>query len=312
MDGFSSKSDNILVIGATNRLDDLDEAAIRPGGFDWKVQVKEPNLQGIKEILQIHMNKIKHEDINVDLLALHCLGFSGAELAGLVQRAAVIALRRGGSIVEQYDFDEAYDEMTLGEFNEDLVIRPESLAATAYHESGHALLQMLYPNSQVELYKVTIAPRGQILGTAHYIYKHQMTDLSKEDILNDVRMLLAGRAAEELVFGLISAGASNDFERATDKVRDMICKYGMTDTFGKVVVAKSDSPEVEAEIKKILDREYAAVMKMLKANRDKLDALAQGLLEKTTLTGKEAYDLIGLKSDFYDQFELEDLQQAAA
>jgi cell division protease FtsH len=295
MDGFSKS--NIIVIGTTNRVKDLDDAILRPGRFDEKIYVGEPDEQGRADILDIYMKRIQHTvtQENMRRIILQTGGFSGAELANLVNRAATIALEKGLTLVTITELQDAYDQIVLGVRNESVIISEKNKRITAYHESGHALMLLLFPEMNKEFNQITICPRGNALGYVDYIRKDQHAHVTKEDILHYIMFCLGGRAAEELIFGAVSTGASQDFKQATEVALDMICKYGMTEEFGMVARKEdSDSKEVNDLIKKILDELYLKVKNLLRANRDKMDLLVEALLKKDTLNAEEVYELLGI------------------
>jgi len=298
MDGFTSKSDNIIVIAATNKLDHLDPAVLRPGRFDEQIYVGTPDVQGRANILKIHIKNIKHsgmDEENIMKMAFATPGFSGAQLANLVNRAAIIATKKGLKAVTIEEFQDARDQIIVGERNETKFISEKERIVIAYHEAGHALMLLLAPEMNLELHQVTICPRGNALGLTTYLPRYESLITSKEDMLHQVMLCLGGRAAEELVFGLISTGASGDFNEATNIVKSMISDYGMTEEFGMVARKKDrGSEKVNDLIKKIIDEMYLKVMNLLRLNRDKLDLLVQALLKKDTLNAEEVYELLGI------------------
>lgn len=295
MDGFLSKGDDIIVVAATNRLESLDSAVLRPGRFDEQIYVGTPDVTGRADILKIHMRKIKHagmDEKNVKKIAFATPGFTGAEIANLVNRAAVIASKKGLKEVTIAEFQDARNQMIVGDRNETKVMTEKEKRVIAYHESGHAMMLLLEPEMNLELHQITICPRGNALGLTTYLPRWEESITSKEAMLHQIRLALGGRAAEELVFGLISTGASSDFKSANAIARRMICDYGMTDEFGMVIYKDRDSEEINRLVKKIIDQEYVQVSKLLEDNIDKLNALSQALLNKDTLDAEEVYELL--------------------
>ncbi len=303
MDGFSTVQASVIVIAATNRVDILDAALLRPGRFDRTVSVPYPNIQAREEILQVHLRKVSYDPaIRLDVLARATVGFSGASLANMVNEAAIMAAQEGKEFVDSHNFNEARDKIMMGKQMNSIKMRPEELKMTAYHEAGHALVALMLPEDRpMTLYKMTILPRGRSLGSAHYIPEHERYSTSKNEMLADIAVSLGGRAAEELVFGKISSGALGDFKSATTTAHHMVCQYGMSDQLGKVIYdnqyrESAYSPEtarlIDQEVKTIIDRQYARAMDILKNNRDKLELLAQEVLVKETLYADEIYRLL--------------------
>lgn len=304
MDGFEESKDPVIVIAATNRPDVLDSALLRPGRFDRQVDVPVPDLKSRQEILAVHLKEVK-TDGHIDgyKIARGTQGFTGADLANLVNEAALAAARRGLEVVSMQSFEEARDKIMLGKESKTLQLTEEDKKITAYHEGGHALARLLMPNNTDPLHKVTIIPRGRALGVTHFMPEREKYNKTKNEMVANIISALAGRAAEELVFGELTTGAYSDFKHATAIAKDMVCHYGMTDTLGKVVYDRgyygngfSDKTfeRIDEEVKSILDEQYVAAMKLLVDNRDKLDKLAAALLEHETMFAHEIYELLGI------------------
>lgn len=305
MDGFEKNADPVIVLAATNRADVLDKALLRPGRFDRQTHVPMPDLVSREEILNVHIKKIKASaDLDVKKIARGTPGFTGADLANLINEATIIASKNDQKEVSMKEFEEARDRVILGKESKTIRLTKEDLKITAYHEAGHALIRLLTPKNTDPLHKVTIIPRGGALGVTHYLPEREKYNLTKEEMLADIASMLGGRAAEELVFNEISSGAYSDFKQATKTARAMVCAYGMTDKLGKMVYESSSHAigysqktfeMIDEEIKGILDQQYALAMKMLTENRDKLNLLSETLLEKETMYSSEIYELLGIE-----------------
>lgn len=304
MDGFATARSSVIVIAATNRADILDKALLRPGRFDRQVQVPYPNIKAREEILQVHLRKVPYDpSVRLDVLARATVGFSGASLANLVNEAAILAAQQTKQVVDINDFDEARDKIIMGKQMHSIKMTPEELKMTAYHEAGHALVLLMLPEDTDPLYKMTILPRGQSLGSTHYIPAFEAYSTSKTEMLAKVAVSLGGRAAEELAFGKISTGASSDFRSATGIAHQMVCHYGMSDRLGQVIYDNQQrdftySPEtarlIDQEIKSIIDVQYARALQILKDNHEKLVMLSEAVLAKETLYADEIYALLGI------------------
>lgn len=306
MDGFAESS-GVIVIAATNRADVLDKALLRPGRFDRQVMVGLPDIRGREQILQVHMRKVPvSKDVEAQVLARGTPGFSGAELANLVNEAALFAARRDKRVVDMQDFEDARDKTIMGPERKSAVIREEERRNTAYHESGHAVVARLLPKAD-PVHKVTIMPRGFALGLTWQLPEHDRVNLYRDKMLEDISILFGGRIAEEIFMHQQSTGASNDFERATKMARAMVTQYGMSDVLGTMVYAddsdnsgfgssKSVSEEtqqkVDAEIRSILDRQYGVARTLLEANRDKVEAMVKALLEWETVDMDQIDDIM--------------------
>jgi len=303
MDGFDA-SDGVILIAATNRPDVLDPALLRPGRFDRQVVVPMPDVKGREEILKVHVKKIPL-DPNVDLsiIAKGTPGFSGADLANLVNEAALLAARKNKEKVEMEDFEEAKDKVLMGKERRSMVISEEERKLTAYHEAGHALVAKLLPGSD-PVHKVSIIPRGQALGITQQLPMDERHTYSRKYLLNRLAVLLGGRAAEELVFNDFTTGAGNDLAQATELARKMVCNWGMSEELGplafgrreehvflgkEIVQARDYSEEtakrIDEEIRRIVFESYKEVKGLLKKNINLLHKIAQTLLEKETIDG---------------------------
>lgn len=304
MDGFQSAESTIIVLAATNRPDVLDKALLRPGRFDRRVQVPYPDLVSREAILRLHAKNVKIDpEVDLRKVARGTPGFSGADLANIVNEAALNASKFDQDTVKIKDFEEARDKIILGKEIKSIIQTPQELELTAYHEAGHAMINLLMPEETDPLHKVTIAPRGQALGVTHSIPEREKYQTTKEEVIAKVMIALGGRAAEELVFNTITTGAYSDFTRATHLVRSMVCLYGMSETVGPVVYtqgpdsfvySQATANLIDQEVKTLLESLYQRVFGMLQTNKDKLDVLAKALLEKETLYAQEIYELLGV------------------
>ncbi|MGL4768205.1 MAG: ATP-dependent zinc metalloprotease FtsH [Formosimonas sp.] len=306
MDGFEGNT-GVIVIAATNRVDVLDKALLRPGRFDRQVFVSLPDIRGREQILNVHMRKVPvAKDVNASVLARGTPGFSGADLANLVNESALFAARRNKRLVDMKDFEDAKDKLYMGPERRSAVMREEERRATAYHESGHAVVAELLPNAD-PVHKVTIMPRGWALGVTWQLPEHDKYSKYAHNILDEITVLFGGRAAEEIFLKARSTGASNDFERATALARDMVARYGMTDALGPMVYVDSDSnggmtfnravseatqQRVDAEIRRILDEQYALAMSLLQTHADKVEAMTQTLMEWETIDREQVQDIM--------------------
>ena len=243
MDGFESNS-GVIVVAATNRSDVLDKALLRPGRFDRQVHVGLPDIRGREQILQVHMRKVPIDpDVNAAVLARGTPGFSGADLANLVNEAALFAARRNKRSVDMKDFEDAKDKIYMGPERKSAVMREEERRNTAYHESGHAVVAKVLPKAD-PVHKVTIMPRGMALGVTWQLPEFDRVNLYKDRMLEELAILFGGRAAEEVFLHSMSTGASNDFERATKMARDMVTRYGMSDSLGTMVYVDTESESI--------------------------------------------------------------------
>ena len=308
MDGFEPNS-GVIVIAATNRADVLDKALLRPGRFDRQVMVGLPDIRGREQILYVHMRKVPiAPDVKADILARGTPGFSGADLANLVNEAALFAARRNKRLVEMQDFEDAKDKIVMGPERKSAVMREEERRNTAYHESGHAVVAKLLPKAD-PVHKVTIMPRGFALGLTWQLPEHDRVNMYKDKMLEEIAILFGGRIAEEIFMHQMSTGASNDFERATKLARAMVTRYGMSDALGTMVyedseqdayfgrmsaktVSEATQQKVDAEIRSIVDTQYALARKLLEENRDKVEMMAKTLLEWETIDADQINDIM--------------------
>jgi cell division protease FtsH len=310
MDGFEGTA-GVIVIAATNRPDVLDPALLRPGRFDRQVVVPLPDIRGREQILLVHMRKVPiAPDVKADIIARGTPGMSGADLANLVNEAALFAARGNKRLVDMYDFEQAKDKIFMGAERKSMVITPEDKKKTAYHESGHAIIGSLLPGND-PVHKVSVIPRGRALGVTWSLPEKDRFSLYKDQMLAQISMLFGGRVAEELFVDDISTGASNDFERATQLARDMVMRYGMSDLMGPMVYAENEGEvflgrsvtthknlseatmqKVDAEIKRIIDEQYALARKLLDENRDKVEAMTQALLDWETIDSEQIADIM--------------------
>jgi len=312
MDGFQT-DEGIIVMAATNRPDVLDPALTRPGRFDRTVVVTLPDVRAREQILKVH-TKNKPLDPSVDLatIARATPGLSGADLANIVNEAALLAARKGKEKIDMSDFEEAKDKVLMGIERRSLYISPEEKKIIAYHEAGHTLVQKLLPEVY-PVHKVTIIPRGQALGITHVLPDKDRYIESDTYFKNSITALLAGRATEEIVFGKKFTGSENDLRIATEIARKMVCEWGMSKNLGPVSFRQHEavflgrdivqqrehseetSREIDREIKNILEEAENRAKEIIMANRDKLDLLANALLEKETLTSEEIDKILGIK-----------------
>ena len=306
MDGFDA-NEGVIVIAATNRPDTLDAALLRPGRFDRQVVVELPTLKGREEILKLHGSKIKFaEGTDLSRVARGTPGFSGADLANLLNEAALLAVRQKLDAVTQDVLEEARDKVLWGRERKSAGYSQKDREITAWHEAGHALLQVLLPDTD-PLHKVTIIPRGRALGATMALPEKDILNRTKKHFLSEIRLCCGGRIAEELFTGDISTGAAQDIAQATQIAREMICRYGMSETFGfqafmepsqfaDAVLPPSFSEEtaraIDAEVKSMIDAAYADAKRLISENREKLELLAKTLLEKETMDGRDVEVLI--------------------
>lgn len=300
MDGFVVSPSPVIVVAATNRPDVLDPALIRPGRFDRQVQVPHPDLVSRAEILKVHTKNVQlAPDTDLDRIARGTPGFSGADLANLVNEAAINASKKGQSQVTMNDFEEVHDRMVLGgRENKTLVITPEDRRYTAYHEAGHALVGLLMPTENMDpLHKISIIPRGGALGVTYWLPERDKHTVTKDEMLASITAALGGRAAEMLVFNRETTGYHNDADKATRIARDMVSRYGMSD-LGPVHYEREHSPgtahQIDEEVSRIVQSCSKRASQMLAEHRDKLNTLAEALLEKGTLYAGEVYELLGV------------------
>jgi cell division protease FtsH len=310
MDGFDTQ-EGIIIIAATNRPDVLDPALLRPGRFDRQVVVNLPDVRGREGILKVHAKNVKLEpNVDLSIIARGTPGYSGAELANLLNEAALLAARLGKKAVGMSELEEARDKVRWGRERRSLAMTDEEKKCTAWHEAGHALVNVLLEHTH-PLHKVTIIPRGQSLGSTMQLPEKDILSRRKKEMLDDVAVIMAGRIAEEIVSGDISTGAAMDIQQATKMARAMVCQFGMSDKIGMVqygsddeyvflgremartkVYSENTAREIDEEIKSIIDAGYKTAHDLIFANRDKLEILAKGLLEFETLDRSQVEEII--------------------
>ena len=303
MDGFESKHD-IIIVAATNRPDVLDPALLRPGRFDRQVVVDAPDVKGREEILRIHARgKPLGKTVNLKTVARRTPGFVGADLENLLNEAALVAARAGRKEILLPDLDEAADRVIMGPERRSRVISEKEKRLTAYHEAGHALAGFLLEHAD-PVHKITIVPRGRALGYVMNFPEEDRVSVTRNELIDRIGVALAGRATEEIVFGDVTTGAQNDFQQATDIAQRMVTRWGMSDLVGKVALSSSSdsylgeytsAPQysgktaqvVDAEVKKIIDEQYARMLELLGERREELDTVVEVLLERETLHAEE-------------------------
>jgi cell division protease FtsH len=313
MDGFETNL-GVIVMAATNRPDILDPALLRPGRFDRQVYVTLPDIRGREQILNVHMRKVPvGGDVKADIIARGTPGFSGADLANLVNEAALFAARRNARVVEMIDFERAKDKIIMGTERKSMVMDEEERKNTAYHEAGHALIGRLLPKLD-PVHKVTIIPRGGALGVTVSLPEKDRYGYDKIYMLNRISMLFGGRIAEEVFMNQMTTGASSDFERATQIARDMVTRYGMSDSLGPMVYAENEGEvflgrsvtkttnvseetmrKVDAEVRRIIDEQYSIARRLIEENADKMHAMAKALLEWETIDADQVDDIMNDK-----------------
>jgi cell division protease FtsH len=310
MDGFES-NEGVILIAATNRPDVLDPALLRPGRFDREVIVTLPDIKGREGIIKVHTRRVPlGADVDVSILARGTPGFSGAQLANLVNEAALNAARFSHKSVAMTDFEEAKDKVLMGKERKSMIMSDAEKRNTAYHEAGHALAAQMLPDSD-PLHKVTIIPRGRALGVTMQLPEEDRYSYTKEYMETSLTILLAGRVAEELFLGSCTTGASNDLERVTDRARKMVCEWGMSEDMGPLTFGKKEEQiflgreiaqhqdyseetaiQIDKEVKKLVLACYAKAKKLLDGNRDSLIRVAEALLEYETLNSDEVKSII--------------------
>jgi cell division protease FtsH len=310
MDGFETNQ-GIIILAATNRPDVLDPALLRPGRFDRQVVVPQPDVKGRLEILKVHTRNIPlDEKVNLEQIARGTPGFSGADLANLVNEAALLAARKSKTKVEMADFEFAKDKVLMGVERKSMIINETEKKNTAYHEAGHTLVAKLTPGTD-PIHKVSIIPRGMALGVTQQLPIDDRYTYSKDYLMKALSVLLGGRAAEEIALKHMTTGAGNDLERATELARKMVTEWGMSDKLGPLTFGKKDEHiflgkeiarhkdysektaiDIDEEIKRIVIEAYDTSKKLVTENQDLLEALAKNLLEKETLEGAEIDALI--------------------
>lgn len=310
MDGFEGSA-GVIVIAATNRPDVLDPALLRPGRFDRQVTVPLPDIRGREQILNVHMRKVPiAPDVRADIIARGSPGMSGADLANLVNEAALFAARSNKRLVDMDDFERAKDKIFMGAERRSVVMPEHERRNTAYHESGHAVVAQLLPKTD-PVHKVTIIPRGRALGVTMQLPTEDRFSMDREELLQTIAVLFGGRIAEEVFMGQMTTGASNDFERATQMARRMVTQWGMSDSLGTMVygenegevflgrsvtthknVSEATMQKVDVEIRRIIDQQYALARKLIEENRDKIEAMTKALLEWETIDSEQIGDIM--------------------
>jgi cell division protease FtsH len=313
MDGFEGTT-GVIVIAATNRPDVLDPALLRPGRFDRQVVVPLPDIRGREQILLVHMRKVPvAPDVKAEIIARGTPGFSGADLANLVNEAALFAARKNKRLVDMDDFERAKDKIIMGAERRSMVMPEEERRNTAYHESGHALVAKLLPKTD-PVHKVTIIPRGRALGVTMQLPEQDRYSMDRDRLLSTIAVLFGGRIAEEIFMNQMTTGASNDFERATTIARSMVTQWGMSDELGTMVygenegevflgrsitthknVSEATLQKVDQEIRKIIDQQYALAKKLILDNREKVEAMAKALMEWETIDADQINDIMAGK-----------------
>ena len=312
MDGFEG-SEGIIVIAATNRPDVLDPALLRPGRFDRQVVVPLPDIRGREQILKVHMRKVPlDDDVNPSVIARGTPGFSGADLANLVNEAALFAARANKRVVSMEEFEKAKDKIMMGTERRSMVMSEKEKLNTAYHEAGHAIVGYVVPDHD-PVYKVTIIPRGRALGVTMYLPEEDKYSISKSSLESSISTLFGGRIAEEMTLGAdhVTTGASNDIERATDIARNMVTKWGLSEKLGPLTYSEDDGEvflgrsvtqhkqvsdvtvhTIDEEVRKIVDRNYDRAETILKDNEDKLHVMAKALMKYETIDIEQIKDIM--------------------
>jgi len=310
MDGFEGQT-GVIVIAATNRPDVLDPALLRPGRFDRQVVVPLPDIRGREQIIRVHMRKVPiAPDVDPMVLARGTPGFAGADLANLVNEAALFAARANKRLVDMDDFERAKDKIMMGAERRSVVMPEEERRNTAYHESGHAVVAKLLDKTD-PVHKVTIIPRGRALGVTMQLPEQDRYSQDRERLLQTIAVLFGGRIAEELFMSQMTTGASNDFQRATDLARRMVTQWGMSDALGPMVygeeegeiflgravtthrnVSEATMQKVDSEIRRIIDQQYALARRLIDENRDKIEAMTAALLEWETIDADQINDIM--------------------
>jgi len=312
MDGFEG-SEGVIVIAATNRPDVLDPALLRPGRFDRQVHVPLPDIRGREQILKVHMRKVPMaEDVEPGILARGTPGFSGADLANLINEAALFAARGGKKLVDMEDFENAKDKVVMGVERRSIVMPKEERMNTAYHESGHTVVAKVLDEYTDPVHKVTIIPRGRALGVTMQLPEEDRYSHNREYLLARIAVLMGGRIAEELFMNQMTTGASNDFEHATELAHKMVSSWGMSDELGPRTYGDSNSEvflgrdmstrrdlsdstalKVDIEISRIIDEQYDRARSILEENRDKVEVMAKALMDWETLDSDQINDIMG-------------------
>ncbi|MFZ5723830.1 MAG: ATP-dependent zinc metalloprotease FtsH [Pseudomonadota bacterium] len=312
MDGFDA-NDGIIVIAATNRPDVLDSALLRPGRFDRQVTVGLPDVRGREHILKVHMRNVPiAEDVDASVIARGTPGFSGADLANLVNEAALFAARADKKVVGQSEFELAKDKILMGTERKTMVMSEDEKRRTAYHEAGHAIVGRLVPEHD-PVYKVSIIPRGRALGVTMYLPEEDRYSISKRQLESRISVMFGGRIAEEIIGGFegVTTGASNDIQRATEMARNMVTKWGLSEKMGPLMydedegevflgrsvtqrksISDQTAVEIDREVRAIIDRCYSTAERLLRENRDKLDVMSDVLMQYETIDAEQIDDIM--------------------
>ncbi|MBW1886863.1 MAG: ATP-dependent zinc metalloprotease FtsH, partial [Deltaproteobacteria bacterium] len=305
MDGFES-NEGVILISATNRPDVLDPALLRPGRFDRQVVVPVPDIKGREGIIKVHVKKtVLGDDVDIPILARGTPGFTGADLENMVNEAALMAARRGKDRVEMIDFEEAKDKVMMGAERKSMIISEEEKRTTAYHEAGHTVVAKLLPNTD-PIHKVTIIPRGQALGLTQQLPVDEKHTYPKDYLMNNICILMGGRAAEQIVLNVQTTGAGNDIEKASDLARRMVCDYGMSENLGPLSFGKREeqiflgreisqhrdyseqtAQMIDEEVREFVTGAHEKAFQLIKDNLDTLHRMADALLERETLNTKD-------------------------
>jgi cell division protease FtsH len=310
MDGFDTKT-GVILMAATNRPDILDPALLRPGRFDRQIVVDRPDLEGRKGILQVHA-KGKPLDSNADLvvIARRTPGFTGADLANVINEGALLTARRGKPAITMLELEEAIDRVVAGPERRTRLISEREKKIIAYHEGGHALVAYLLPNAD-PVHKISVIPRGRALGYTLTLPTEDKFLVAREELIDELAMLLGGRVAEELIFGDITTGAQNDLDRATKIARQMVTEYGMSDRLGPLTLGQKSGEvflgrdfashpdysdqvafEIDSEIRALIDQAHDEALEILMEHRERLDRIAAALIEKETIEKEVLIDLL--------------------
>lgn len=293
MDGFN-KDDNIIIVGATNRLDLLDEALLRPGRFDRHIRINSPNYNSRYEILKVHTkNKPLHKDVDLKLLARKTHGFNGAHLANIANEAAIFAVRDNNNEITSYHFDKALERVIAGIEQKNSVLIEKEKKIVSYHEAGHALVSNIVNICPIQ--KISIVPRGEALGYVLQLPDEDRYIYTKEELIGKIKILLAGKAAEEIIFNHLSTGAKDDLKKVTDIADQMVCEYGMSKLGFMTIDGNSKSfmsQQVQKEANQIVEHCYKDTLKLLKENINDLHIVANYLHDKETMTLEELQSLI--------------------
>ncbi len=310
MDGFDTQ-EGVIIIAATNRPDVLDPALLRPGRFDRQITVNLPDVKGREEILRVHSKRVKlAEDVDMAVIARGTPGYSGAELANVINEAALLAARKGMKAITLAELEEARDKVRWGKERRSLAISEKEKENTAYHEAGHALLLELLEHTE-PLHKVTIIPRGPSLGSTMWLPEEDKYTMRKNELLDNLVVDMGGRVAEEIIFGDVTSGARGDIQMATRLARKMVCEWGMSEKMGMVEYGEHEdyvflgrdlsrardyseatAQEIDREVRKLCDDAYQRAMTLLIQHREKLESIARALLEYETLDGEQIRDII--------------------